>query len=66
MTQIDGPLPNPFSQNIADSNTDYLKVESKDSMWRPAPVMGRDITQNVVPSFTYSHPTVTSQLKAGT
>lgn len=23
---------------------DYKKVESKDSLWKPAPIMGRDLT----------------------
>lgn len=45
---------------------EYKKVESKDSMWKPAPVMGRELSQHVVPSFTYSQPTITSQLRNNT
>lgn len=26
-------------------DSDYKKVESKDSMWKPAPIMGRDVNQ---------------------
>ncbi len=42
-----------------DSNTyqndvnDYKKVETKDSMWKPAPIMGREIQQPQI-NFTYS------------
>jgi len=44
-----------------------MKVESKDNMWRPAPVMGRDLAQvQVIPSFAYQQPSITSQLKGNT
>lgn len=42
---------------------DYKKVESKDSMWKPAPIMGREILTQAVPTFSYNQPTITSQLK---
>jgi hypothetical protein len=39
---------------------DYKKVESKDSMWKPAPIMGREILTQAVPTFSYNQPTITS------
>lgn len=53
---------NPFV-SITESTSDYKRVESKDSMWKPAPIMGREINPQVT-TFTYSQPTITSQLKA--
>jgi hypothetical protein len=37
--------------SIGDSEIDYKKVDSKDSMWKPAPIMGREISQ---PQMTFS------------
>ena len=39
-----------------DHNTDmdYKKVETKDSLWKPAPIMGREVLQETGPTFTYS------------
>ncbi len=30
--------------SIGESEVDYKKIDSKDSMWKPAPIMGREIT----------------------
>jgi hypothetical protein len=57
-------MDNPFVSLVSHHDMiDYKKVESKDSMWKPAPIMGREIVQNPVPSFSYNQPTITSQLK---
>ncbi len=32
-------------------------------MWKPAPIMGREILTQAVPTFSYNQPTITSQLK---
>lgn len=32
-------------------------------MWKPAPIMGREILTHAVPTFSYNQPTITSQLK---
>ena len=47
--------------SIGDSDIDYKKVETKDSMWKPAPIMGREISQ---PQMTFSQPTITSNLRS--
>lgn len=48
---------NPFSQNIVEhlrQPEDFSKkIETKDSLWKPAPIMGREINQQVIPTFTY-------------
>ena len=28
-------------------DSDYKKVETKDSLWKPAPIMGREINQSM-------------------
>ena len=66
MMQCDSALGvNPFSQNMSEGGSSvqesYQKIESKDSMWKPAPIMGREINQHVIPSFTYNQqPSITS------
>jgi hypothetical protein len=49
-----------------DHNTDmdYKKVETKDSLWKPAPIMGREVLQETGPTFTYSQHSITSSLRA--
>ncbi len=55
---------NPFVSLVSHHDLiDYKKVESKDSMWKPAPIMGREILTQAVPTFSYNQPTITSQLK---
>jgi len=44
-----------------NADMEYKKVETKDSLWKPAPIMGRD--QNIGPTFTYAVPTITSNLR---
>ena len=41
---------------------DYKKVDSKDNMWKPAPILG--MPQSTQPAFTYSQPTITSSLRS--
>ena len=38
---------NPFTESF-----DYKKIESKDSMWKPAPIMGREMNPQIS-TFTY-------------
>ncbi|TNV72095.1 hypothetical protein FGO68_gene3886 [Halteria grandinella] len=67
MMQCDSAQVNPFSQNMSEggsSHESYQKIDSKDSMWKPAPIMGREISQHIVPSFSYNQPSITSQLKS--
>jgi hypothetical protein len=39
---------NPFTSSIisggVSDSSDSKKIESKDSLWKPAPIMGRDLT----------------------
>jgi hypothetical protein len=39
---------NPFTSSITSGgvsdSSDSKKIESKDSLWKPAPIMGRDLT----------------------
>ena len=36
---------NQEQQNLNDPN--FRKIESKDSMWKPAPIMGREMTNQI-------------------
>ncbi|CDW91294.1 UNKNOWN [Stylonychia lemnae] len=36
-----------FMQIDNNSDIEYKKVETKDSQWKPAPIMGREITQSI-------------------
>ena len=47
----------------ANTEMEYKKVETKDSLWKPAPIMGREMSQNLGPTFTYAAPTITSNLR---
>jgi hypothetical protein len=56
---------NPFVSLVSRPlEQDYKRIDTKDQMWKPAPVMGTLNPMNsVVPTFTYVQPTITSQLK---
>lgn len=62
--QGDEPM-NPFVSLVSRPiDSDYKRVDTKDQMWKPAPVMGSiNPMGSVVPTFTYVQPTITSQLK---
>jgi hypothetical protein len=51
-TEPDNPFVSLVSHPI--EQIDYKKVESKDSMWKPAPIIGREIKSQPVPTFTYN------------
>ena len=36
-------LNNPFISTMSNDQDHYKKIESKDSMWKPAPIMGREM-----------------------
>jgi len=47
LMQIESSV-NPFTSSIisggVSDSSDSKKIESKDSLWKPAPIMGRDLT----------------------
>ena len=55
--QAEAPL-NPFVSLVSHPiEQDYKRVDTKDTMWRPAPVMGTmNPTGSIVPTFTYVQP----------
>jgi hypothetical protein len=52
--QAEAPL-NPFVSLVSQPlEQDYKRVDTKDTMWKPAPVMGTLNPQgSIVPTFTY-------------
>ena len=45
---------NPFVSLVSQPLEDYKRVDTKDAMWKPAPVMGTlNPTASVVTTFTY-------------
>ena len=53
--QTEMPTQNPFISLVSQPlDHDYKRVDSKDTQWKPAPVMGTiKPSGSVVPTFTY-------------